>query len=679
MIVATLDKPRKRSYLIDTDEPFKLLIPGYPEGSNLTILNTAYVGRKKTEDGKVTKDFIFILYKDCDTGAKKTHIIYEPLFTFYQLRPEYQVPDHNLSFIEREKVIPRTCKYSDLLRAIAEVTENTQFYMNNISDGNPNENRKLHTCPDIFMSDMNIENYYRFLFSLSYKNEPFKLAKGFMDIEADIKYSNGEFPEPGEVPINAIAYCDDAHNTVYQFLLNDPNNPLVQQYKESFSKYDLLGDLKQFVINAVGGYKKAVKYGVDKLEYKIVFFDDELEMIDKMFKVVKATTPDFVEFWNMAFDFDYIMARLEVLGVDPSSIICDERIKQSFLRFYVDERNKNEYAERGDFASLSSFTVFIDQMIQFASRRKGRGRYPSFKLDAIGETVAGVNKLDYSHITNSLGELPYLAFKTFSFYNVMDVIVQKCIEVSTQDLEYVFTKCLANNTVYPKAHRQSVYLANRFAKDYYDYGYIIGNNKNLWNEKPTTKFPGAMVGDPLHNDEKIMVYINGRPTLICDNDVDFDYSSLYPSIILENNIAPNTQVGRIIIEDPDDPSKKFGLCEHPDMFSSGDDEAKYSRGGEFLENLMCANPLEFGRRWLGLGDIYQVLEDMREFFKFNKYSGAPLDYTIRDAIYFTKPGGIKAVEFHDKYMAPAIIMFENTLDTEYKEDLIGKIKKGALL
>ena len=679
MIVATLDKPRKRSYLIDTDEPFKLLIPGYPEGSNLTILNTAYVGRKKTEDGKVTKDFIFILYKDCDTGAKKTHIIYEPLFTFYQLKPEYQVPDHNLSFIEKEKVIPRTCKYSDLLRAIAEVTENTQFYMNNISDGNPNENRKLHTCPDIFMSDMNIENYYRFLFSLSYKNEPFKLAKGFMDIEADIKYSNGEFPEPGEVPINAIAYCDDAHNTVYQFLLNDPNNPLVQQYKESFSKYDLLGDLKQFVINAVGGYKKAVKYGVDKLEYKIVFFDDELEMIDKMFKVVKATTPDFVEFWNMAFDFDYIMARLEVLGVDPSSVICDERIKQSFLRFYVDERNKNEYAERGDFASLSSFTVFIDQMIQFASRRKGRGRYPSFKLDAIGETVAGVKKLDYSHITNSLGELPYLDFKTFSFYNVMDVIVQKCIEVSTQDLEYVFTKCLANNTVYPKAHRQSVYLANRFAKDYYDYGYIIGNNKNLWNEKPTTKFPGAMVGDPLHNDEKIMVYINGRPTLICDNDVDFDYSSLYPSIILENNIAPNTQVGRIIIEDPDDPSKKFGLCEHPDMFSSGDDEAKYSRGGEFLENLMCANPLEFGRRWLGLGDIYQVLEDMREFFKFNKYSGAPLDYTIRDAIYFTKPGGIKAVEFHDKYMAPAIIMFENTLDTEYKENLIEKIKEGALL
>ena len=147
------------------------------------------------------------------------------------------------------------------------------------------------------------------------------------------------------------------------------------------------------------------------------------------------------------------------------------------------------------------------------------------------------------------------------------------------------------------------------------------------------------------------------------------YSSLYPSIILENNLAPNTQIGRVIIEDQ----------EHPDMYSSGDDDAKYSRGGEFLENLMSANPLEFGRRWLGLGDIYQVLDDLREFYKFNKYNGKPIDFTIRDAIYYTKTKGIQAVEFYDKYMAPVFITFENTLDTQYKEDLISKIKEGALM
>ena len=168
------------------------------------------------------------------------------------------------------------------------------------------------------------------------------------------------------------------------------------------------------------------------------------------------------------------------------------------------------------------YTVWLDQMIEFASRRKGRGRYQSFKLDAIGEVVAGVRKLDYSHITTDLGKLPYIDFKTFSFYNVMDVIVQKCIEASTNDLEYVFTKCLVNNTNYAKCHRQSVYLANRFCKDFYEYGYVIGNNKNLWNEKPTTKFPGAMVGDPTHNADSVMLHINGRPTQLSDNAVDFD-------------------------------------------------------------------------------------------------------------------------------------------------------------
>ena len=372
------------------------------------------------------------------------------------------------------------------------------------------------------MSDIQIENYYRFLFNLSYKNEVFKLTKGFLDIETDIAYCLNQFPEPGEVPINAIAYCDEAHNTVYQFILNDRNNPLVEEYMHYTDRPGFQKELYDFVVNAVGGYKKAVKFGVDKMEYKLIFFDDEYELIKTAFKIIKATVPDFIEVWNMAFDLNYIIERIKVLGHDETETICDGRYPYSFLKFYVDERNKNNYEERGDYVAASMYTVWLDQMIEFASRRKGRGRYQSFKLDAIGEVVAGVRKLDYSHITTDLGKLPYIDFKTFSFYNVMDVIVQKCIEASTNDLEYVFTKCLVNNTNYAKCHRQSVYLANRFCKDFYEYGYVIGNNKNLWNEKPTTKFPGAMVGDPTHNADSVMLHINGRPTQLSDNAVDFD-------------------------------------------------------------------------------------------------------------------------------------------------------------
>jgi len=519
----------KRSYVISQD-PVELIIPGYPKGSNLTILNTAYCGRKvlETEDEEgeikksVTKDFIAILFRDNDKGVKKVHVIYEPLYTFYLLDEDYELPDHNLFFIEKDKVVPITCKYADILKCIAEVTDNKEFYMENVANQNAAENRKLHMHPSVFMSDMNVENYYRFLFSLSYKNEPFKLKKGFLDIETDGRYAASDFPEPGEVPINAIAFCDEANNVTYQFLLDDPRNPEIEKFKKYIDTHDIVSELRQFVIDSVGGYKKAVKFGVDKMDYKLVFFKDERELIRTMFQVINRVVPDFMMIWNMAFDLNYIIARCEVLGMDPMDVICDKRVEQQFLRFYVDERNKNSYEERGDFVSVSTFTVWIDQMISFASRRKGRGRYASFKLDAIGEDVANVNKLDYSHITRHIEMLPYKDFKTFSFYNVMDVIVQKCIETVTQDCEYVFTKCLVNNTIYPKCHRQSVYLANRFAKDFYQAGYIIGNNKNLWNEKPTTKFPGAMVGDPTHNEPATMMKINGRPSMLSNNAVDFD-------------------------------------------------------------------------------------------------------------------------------------------------------------
>lgn len=157
------------------------------------------------------------------------------------------------------------------------------------------------------------------------------------------------------------------------------------------------------------------------------------------------------------------------------------------------------------------------------------------------------------------------------------------------------------------------------------------------------------------------------------------YSSLYPSIILENNLAPNTQIGRIIIEDKDNPDKAFSLNEHPDMYSSDDETAKYSRGGEFLENMMSGNPLEFGRRWLGLGDVYQVLEDLKEFFEHNRYYGKPVDYDFRDTVYFVRSKDIDVITIDDRYQNGNILEFNNKLSKEESDRLVEEIGKGALL
>ena len=234
-------------------------------------------------------------------------------------------------------------------------------------------------------------------------------------------------------------------------------------------------------------------------------------------------SPDFIEGWNSSnFDLNYIIQRVINLGYNPEDILCDQTWPVKVVKNYVDQKNLSNLAERGDYTFISGLPVFLDQMIQYASRRKSKiGSYKSFKLDDIGLKEAGVQKLDYHHITDSVLELPWLDFETFVLYNIMDVIVQKCIEEKTNDLEYIFSKCVVNNTSYKKGHRQTIYLINRMAADWYKMGYVIGNNCNRDNPKPP-KYLGALVGDPKNTDGYSKMKIDNRIIWVCENLTDYD-------------------------------------------------------------------------------------------------------------------------------------------------------------
>ena len=328
----------------------------------------------------------------------------------------------------------------------------------------------------------------------------------------------------GECPINAVSFLDEASDKVYTFLLRNSENPLIEQFENEIKSGKFgFKQIHEFVVEKVGGVKKANKFNLLNTKFEFRFFDYEIELIRDLFATMHRCSPDFIEGWNSSgFDLEYIIERVKVLGYDPADILCDQRWPIKVVKNYVDVRNLNDLAERGDYTFISGLPVFIDQMLQYASRRKSKiGSYKSFKLDDIGLLEAGVQKLDYHHITNSIVELPWLDYKTFVLYNIMDVVVQKCIETKTQDLEYIFSKCIVNNTIYRKGHRQTVYLINRMAADWYKMGYIIGNNVNKWNEKPP-KFLGALVGDPLNTNNYSKLQIGGRYIWVCDNLQDYD-------------------------------------------------------------------------------------------------------------------------------------------------------------
>ena len=583
------------------------MIKGYGKGANITVLDTYYQYPKRNEDGKYTDDIMTIVYKDLDTGEKKIEEILNPEYRFFKAKDDVYI-DHNLLFIDQNDVTEVSVPYKDLLKYIAEDTGNTEFFYDNIKRKDRRANEDLHMIPTIFNSDMHIEDAYRFYFDLEYKNDSFTPTKSYLDIEVDTKYMVGDFPELGECPINAISFIDDNSKTISVFLLRSENgeNPLIEEFEDEVKKGKVFTELKEFIYNHINKMddKNCENYNIYDFEFQFYFydFDKEIEMIIDLFRLINMLEPDFVLSWNMSFDIPYIIERIKILGYDPAKIMCHPSVKHKVAKYYIDAKNSQLPAQRGDFFTIIGKSVYLDQLVHFASRRKGQSAFDNLKLDNIGTIIAKVGKLSWSHIAKNFTEFPRVAYKTFVFYNIMDTLVQHCIEIKVNDIGYIFNKCLLNNTRYHKGHRQTIYLANRGIKDFRKAGFIMGNNVNKKNPKPP-KFPGALVGDPLNNSDEAKLQIGGEVINVCNNLDDFDYKSLYPSIMREFGIAPNTQIGKIEIEN------QVYDKENPFEYD------KYCRGAQFLQDLYSDNYIEFAERWFHLAGFKEMIEDMDEYFK----------------------------------------------------------------
>lgn len=641
----------------------KQLIPNYPIGSDLTILDARYHYAYKDNNDKVQKDTMTIIYKDNTTGEKKNFVIYEPEYTYYKLNGED--PGYHQFFVDESELTPITCKYSELEKSIAENTDRLDWFYDNIRSGNRKANKDVHKDRRIFGSDININNYYRMLFKRCYSNKVVPITKAFIDIECDTKYCNGDFPEPGEVPINAVSYLDFNSRELLTVLYDDGTNESLGNFVSILNQDTYNEEFHKLLEDTMQGIDNVKEFKLEDLTTKVIMYNDEVNMLVDLFKYINIKRPDFLLAWNMAFDIPYIIARLVKLGVDPASVMCDNSFTgRKYCEYYIDAIHESEFSTRGDFADISAYPIYLDQMIQFASRRRGQSQFQSMKLDYIGKEIVGViQKLDYSDIVKSLSDLPYVDYKTFVQYNMMDVIVQYCIEFKTNDVGYVFNKALQNSTEYKKIHRQTVYLANRAITSFYDYGrYILGNNVNKFKDKPTDKYEGAFVADPRLVSDKVKDKVNGHPINRIANAVDFDFTRLYPSIAQEFNLAPNTQIGKIEI--PDKIYSDENLLRNP----------KFMRGGAFIEDLTSDNFIEFAYRWFYLADFKTLYKDILEYFSSMEVPFNPITYNIL----YRKTIPV-AVYKKNAYKINPVIVDEETKEesnVQLSEEQIGFLKEN---
>lgn len=535
---------------------------------------------------------------------KHVKTIENPKMDIYITKPEYQNYDYIKTFMPIAHLDKHRVDYRNICFEIAQLVspEYVAYVKECYTSGRRYEAKNVHLHPYVLGSDYDIENWYRTKFVLEYEHDhPTPITKSYLDIEVDGIDIPG-FPQPGECPINAISYVDESERTVYTFLLRNPDNPLIEEFERN------IADFKKALNDTFSEF-----YG--ELTYRILMYDDEAQMLRDTFRLINANKRDFLMIWHIAFDIPFILARCDVLGIDPVELMCSDDFLVKDLYFKKDMKNfKVEY--KGDYFKLSSHTVYLDQMLVYASSRKGQGELRSYSLNYVAQVELGDTKLDYSEEAN-IKTLPYVNYAKFVMYSIKDTLLQCGIEGRTLDVENVYLRCTTNATSYEKIFRQTVFLKSRAYLEYYKQGFIIGNNPNLIYGKndhleevvddpehpenfhggETKKgFVGAIVGNPLLNNATGIKLLGKRSSFIFDNTVDFDYSAMYPNTNIAFNISPNTMYGKVIVD------KEEG------------DPVGRDVGKDFLENLTIGNHGSLGREFFNLPGFDDLYREFREDF-----------------------------------------------------------------
>ena len=227
--------------------------------------------------------------------------------------------------------------------------------------------------------------------------------------------------------------------------------------------------------------------------------------------------PDIITGWNSRFfDIPYLVNRIvKILGQKMAN-------KLSPWGWYK-ENEINLFGNRKqqifDLVGISSID-YMDVYKKFTYVNR-----ESYSLNHIAYTELGEKKLDYSEYS-SLHELYKTNFQKFVDYNVRDVVLLERLEEKLKLLEMIISlaymaKCNFNDVFSPVKMWDCI-IFNHLK----DQQIVVPPKKH---ETKTEAYEGAYVKDPQIGRHKWVA--------------SFDLNSLYPHLIMQYNISPETLVG----------------------------------------------------------------------------------------------------------------------------------------
>ena len=275
-------------------------------------------------------------------------------------------------------------------------------------------------------------------------------------------------------------------------------------------------------VNAITIYcdEKYFTFGLNSFKgvltnHHVKCYDDEAKMLMDFLNFWQSLAPDIVTGWNIRFfDIPYLYSRIStLLGAKEAKRLSFWNIINQKV---VNRKNKdhNVYDLAG-IATLDYYELYLT--FTYTNQE-------SYRLDNIANIELGEGKLSYSEY-ESIHEFYKKDFQRFIEYNVHDVTLIKKLEEKLRLMELAVAL----------AYSAKVNLMDIFSQvrtwdaivfhELYSRGVVVPPKKHNSKDR---QYAGAYVKEP-------------KPGLY-DWVVSLDLNSLYPHLIMQYNISPETKI-----------------------------------------------------------------------------------------------------------------------------------------
>lgn len=308
----------------------------------------------------------------------------------------------------------------------------------------------------------------------------------FVDIETGMSPDGFEKPETARQPVTVIGMATEDHRIIVYGI-----KPLTDEQKNRI-QYDINEHTKS--LNNV------------HFEFKYIYFDSETAMLMAFFRNMKNM--GMISGWNVVgFDWGYLYNRASLrLKIDPATLVGVSGMTSG--------KDK-----------IPTHIPIVDYMECYRRWDRSVEQKENLKLDQAGYDVLGVQKV---HFAGSLQDLYEQDFPKYVYYNAIDCIL---VEQLHERLKLTDIGCtLAWIAKTPVNRMQSVVATTEgaLADAYRKAGRVICDANKKKGEAEGEGYEGAFVKDP----------VLGLHLFVSCND----FASLYPNIIRELNMSPETLV-----------------------------------------------------------------------------------------------------------------------------------------